>query len=217
MLDAQLVELLVEAAELGHADAIEGAEQQHPVLELDVQARGGVAQALAQAVRAHRQFVGFQRRRAREHAEALAQREQRLAVADLGLAGDFLQRQRFLEFLGLDQRQVLALAARHAREARHVVAAVERGEGCFQPDDEARRDVGAAAADLAQGFEAAVLVLVRLGLFGQLEQLLLELVERRGDALLQRHAGDRKHRLEHRARTRRQRRLLEVRQRLVLR
>ena len=110
-----------------------------------------------------------------------------------------------------------ALAARHAREARHVVAAVERGEGCLQPDDEARRDVGAAAADLAQGLEAAVLVLVRLGLFGQLEQLLLELVERRGDALLQRHAGDRKHRLEHRARTRRQRRLLEVRQRLVLR
>ena len=97
------------------------------------------------------------------------------------------------------------------------MAAVEGGECRFQADHEARRDIGAPAADLAQGLEAAVLVLVGLGLLGQLEQLLLELVERRSDALLQRHAGDRKHRLEHRARTRRQRRLLEVRQRLVLR
>src|SRR5689334_17852289 len=118
----------------------------------------------------------------------MRERVERLAVADLGLRDDLLQREIFLEHFGIDELERRAAyrgagaLVRFGRPARRRIDVRERG---FDVQQEPRRNVGAPAPDLAQRLETCVLLLVAARALGELEELLLELVERARDRVLE--------------------------------
>ena len=130
--------------------------------------------------RADRQGLRIEYRRASEHGETMAECIQRLRLADVIFCGEFLQRERFLEIARIHQREFLLHRAGLRLFIMGVVGArfVEAGQAILDGHHAARRDIGAAAFDLAQRFEIPVLLIVVAALLGDAEQLRFEIVER---------------------------------------
>ncbi len=168
-----------------------------------IKAGRGLAQAFGQRQRPDRQVLRFERTRAGEHGEAPAEHEQRLAMADFGLAGDFLQREGLLELCLVDQAHA-AGGDRGARPLRPAVLVGQSRQTRFEGDQEARGDVGPAAPELAQRLEAALLRVIAACLLGEAEQLLVELVECVDQPLLEDRARLAEHGFENGPRSRRQ-------------
>lgn len=182
--------------------ALELPEHQQPVFQRQVQATGGLLHDPAEDLRTDRQLLGFEGRPAGHDPEALAQQVQRQAGAHLGATGDRVELGRLL-LLVLSQQLQLGAAGSADRTGGVLAAAqVQVGQGRLQSDHEARREVGTAALHRPQGLEAGLLHLVAAGLLGELEQLLLDVVERRGQAPLELVAGVLEHALEQAANAR---------------
>lgn len=179
-----VVQLLDQRTVVAHYLALEGAVHQQADVDVHADPLDRAPDRAAQRLRPDRQRLGVEGGAPGQHAEALAEQEQRQAVADLGTPGDLVQRRGFVQYQILDQTQFAKGASPF--DPRIVLGRVlEGGQRGFQAEQETRGQIGAAALDLAQCLETTLLQLVVLCLFGELEQLLLELVQRRDQSAVE--------------------------------
>ena len=162
-----------------HHDAVEGAEQQQAGFEPDLQRIGGFAQDAAQHLRADREALGIEGRRAGEHAEALAEQVQRQARARFVAQRDVAQHRLFVHRVVVDQAQVAERGRLGADggELLRELGIADAGERRFQPDQVTRHEVGPIQPQRAQGFHVPGLDAGIARVVGEPEQLLLGLVE----------------------------------------
>ncbi|HRO86997.1 MAG TPA: hypothetical protein PLH21_03030 [Chiayiivirga sp.] len=176
LLDEVVVQGFEKLAEKLHHAAIELAEHDAALAGVQIEHGDGLAQHPAQLARTDGQALGVERGTTGHHAQALAQKKQRQAVADFRPRGDFTQRHGFIHRLRIDQGQ---RRERRRRGLRHV--GLHRfGQACqglLDPFEHGRSKVGAIGADALARFQQGTLHLVAAGVLGTAEQLLLELVE----------------------------------------
>ncbi len=174
LLDQVVVQRVEQQVGVRQHHALELAVEQHTVLLAQAEAAGRLAENAAHRVRPYRQGLGVESRTSGDHAKALAQQEQRQAVADLSAGGDLVENAAFVDVDVVDQRQLYGLrgVTTHAVDA----LVLQRGQAGLQADQEARDQIAAAAFDFAQCLETVLLHFVAARLFGELEQVLLHLV-----------------------------------------
>jgi hypothetical protein len=192
------VGIVVELGQLRPEGLLDQAEEMLEVVRVHAQSGRAHAQAFHEPVRTDRQRLDLERGRARQHAEALAERVKRLGGAELGLARQFAQqRGHAVVRVGHSDSDVFGRAG----------LAQQPSQRLFEPRDRALAELATAAAELAQRFEAAFLEIARARLLGETKQLLLELVQQRLESGLERVREQLEHDLECRARARRERQL----------
>ncbi len=206
LFDQVSVDLVVQRRDRGLSGAIEHAVEQHALFDGNIEIGAGETQRVAQMCWTDRQRFRIEHRRAGEYGETMAERVQRLRVANVIFCGEFLQRERFFEIARIHQRKFLLHRAGTRLFFTRILGArfVEARQAILDGHHAARRDIRTAALDLAQRFEIAVLLIVVAALLGEAEQLRFEIVERRGQCLLERARTDREHAFEQLAHARRQ-------------
>jgi hypothetical protein len=185
LLDQVGVHRVVHRRDELHHGALELVVQVQAELHAHIKRASRFAQQPAQGMRADGQGLGIEGRASDDHAETLPEQEQGKAVADLGPHGDLVQCAAFVHRAVFHQGQ----HPWHGRRAFLVGIllrlVLDRGERRLQPHKETRGHVGAHALEFAQRVEGLLLHIVAARLFGQLEQVLLEFVQRDREATVE--------------------------------
>ena len=129
-------------------------------------------------MRAAGQALDIQRRRGGQHAEALAEQVQGEAGARTVPRGDVAKHRGLVHLRLVDQGEVVGAAGpRRRRVLDRRSRLAERGEAGFQPDHEARHQVGAVQPQGAQGVEVFGFDARVAGMVREPEQLLFQFAE----------------------------------------
>ena len=167
------VELLQHRRVVGHHQAIEQPVQQFARLRPHLQRTAGVAQGAADPLRAQRKAFGIQRRRAREHAEALSEEVHRQAGAAFLADGDLAQQRVLVDERVIDQAQHAARRRRgHGGRGLGHRPRTQHGQPGLELEHELRDQVGAIAAEVAQGLHIGRFAARMPGALAEAEQLL---------------------------------------------
>ncbi len=187
LLDQVIVDCLQEGGQILQHAAVKLLIDPAAPFAFQFETRHRLAQDVAQPTWAQRQVFGIEGRTAQDHTQALTQQEQRQAVAGLAAGRDFLQGHGLVHGVGIHQGKLGEL------QQTATAGAVDRCFGFFgcarqcrtQTRHETRLQAAALLMDTSLDRQQAALHLITAGLFGTLEQLLLQLIQHLAQAAIE--------------------------------